>query len=128
MAIQGAYQLAFHIPFQHVYKELSEGFFTHRSTHSRNYCKFLHLLAMSLQNTTRCEALWREDGDVVLLAEDTLFRIHSKELAEQSPFFRNMFSLPPPDNSTYDGCPLFTLPGEKANDVRAMLLVLLNPK
>lgn len=46
------------------------------------------------------EPLSYDDGDVVLRAGDTDFRVHSFMLRQASPFFRTLFSLPQPSNSS----------------------------
>lgn len=74
----------------------------------------------------RCEELWYQDGNVVLLAGDTLFRVDSGTLTEHSPFFKSLFTLPQPEDAEkFDGCPLVTLVGDRAEDVRILLLALL---
>ena len=54
--------------------------------------------------------VWFADGNLVLQAENTLFKVYEGLLTRESPFFRDMFSLPQPDASTsgdtYDGCRL----------------------
>lgn len=39
---------------------------------------------------------WFFDGSIVLVAECTMFRVHKAFLARHSVFFRDMFSLPQP--------------------------------
>ncbi|TDL22613.1 hypothetical protein BD410DRAFT_770177 [Rickenella mellea] len=45
-------------------------------------------------------SLWFDDGNIVLAAETTLFRVHRSVLAMNSPVFRDMFSLPQPEGDT----------------------------
>ena len=50
-----------------------------------------------------------DDGNVVLLAEDTIFRVHKSVLTLHSGLFQDMLSLPQSEGSgseTMDGCPL----------------------
>ncbi|EKM54767.1 uncharacterized protein PHACADRAFT_258837 [Phanerochaete carnosa HHB-10118-sp] len=57
----------------------------------------------------RSGEVWYDDGNVVLQAGDTLFKVYRGVLSRESPFFRDMFSLPQSDAATaecYDGCPI----------------------
>lgn len=73
----------------------------------------------------RCQDLWFEDGTVVLQAENTLFRVYTGILSRHSPFFRNLFTLPQPEDADkYEGCPLVLLAGDSAQDVHDFLLAL----
>ncbi len=55
--------------------------------------------AEATQNTKkRDNELWFEDRTVILVARDVEFRVYKGLLADHSPVFRDMFSLPqPPD-------------------------------
>ena len=65
--------------------------------------------------------VWFDDGNIILRAETTLFRVYKGILAEQCLVFRNMLNLPPPDadvnmahgewnrDEVYDGCPVVVL-------------------
>ncbi|KAF4615852.1 hypothetical protein D9613_012381 [Agrocybe pediades] len=56
---------------------------------------------------TRSKDLWFDDGNVVLQAEKTQFRVHRSVLSLHSSVFRDMFSAPLlHGDSTVDGCPL----------------------
>ncbi|KAJ7760002.1 hypothetical protein B0H16DRAFT_1415678 [Mycena metata] len=75
-------------------------------------------------NLTRCEGLWFQDCGLVIQAEETIFRLSRDMLATQSPVFRDMLSLPAPqDVDTMDGCPFVLVP-DPANDVAAFLCAL----
>jgi hypothetical protein len=55
----------------------------------------------------RCEELWFEDGNIVLRAEHTIFRLYKGFLASHSSIFHDMLALPQPaDGSaeTYENC------------------------
>jgi hypothetical protein len=57
--------------------------------------------------------IWFADGNIVLRAEDTLFKTYIGILANASSVFRDMFGVPqPPANDTerYEGLPLVRLP------------------
>ncbi|KAJ7796009.1 hypothetical protein B0H14DRAFT_3552578 [Mycena olivaceomarginata] len=54
----------------------------------------------------RAEGLWFEDCGLIIRAEDTIFRVSGAILVVQSTVFRDMLSLPTPENQeTLDGCP-----------------------
>jgi len=71
--------------------------------------------------------VWRNDGNVVLQAETTQFRVHWSVLSLHSPFFRDMRDLPRPnDQPTVEGCPVIEL-HDPAEDVEHLLNALYNP-
>ncbi|PIL26304.1 hypothetical protein GSI_12060 [Ganoderma sinense ZZ0214-1] len=82
------------------------------------------------QNTRkRDDEFWFEDGNVILVAHDVEFRIYRGILADHSPFFRDMFSLPqPPDHEPPEAdsatCPLVHL-ADSPEDVRCILRVYI---
>ncbi|KAI0089227.1 hypothetical protein BDY19DRAFT_944764 [Irpex rosettiformis] len=48
-----------------------------------------------------------DDGNVVILAEDTIFRVHKGVLSLHSGVFKDLLNLPqPPGGETLDSCPL----------------------
>ncbi|PIL28401.1 hypothetical protein GSI_09552 [Ganoderma sinense ZZ0214-1] len=56
--------------------------------------------------------VWYEDGNIVLIAGSTAFKLYKGLLASVSPVLKDMFSLARPDNDlgipgteTFDGCP-----------------------
>lgn len=55
---------------------------------------------------------WEEDGDVVIQAKTTLFRIRMSRLVNASPIFEDMFKIGSgqthPEQETYQGLPLVT--------------------
>ncbi|KAF9562290.1 hypothetical protein CPC08DRAFT_742228 [Agrocybe pediades] len=55
--------------------------------------------------------LWFDDGNLILQAEKSLFKIYSGLLAARSSVFRDMLAFPPPaeGNATLDGCPIVTV-------------------
>ncbi|CAA7258932.1 unnamed protein product [Cyclocybe aegerita] len=68
---------------------------------------------------------WFDDGNVILQAEDTQFRVHRSMLAHQSAVFKDMFGMPQPEqpqDAMLDGCPIVPL-GDKAADVEHVLAV-----
>ncbi|KAF7370303.1 BTB domain-containing protein [Mycena sanguinolenta] len=70
--------------------------------------------------------LWYRDGNIVLQAENTQFRVHWGVLAQHSSVFRDMEELPqPPDQPTIDGCPIVELsdgPKDVENLLKAMYI------
>ena len=57
------------------------------------------------------ESLWFEDGNIVLQADDVVFKVYRGILIRESTVFRDMFSLPQPNTPSasteyYDGCRL----------------------
>ena len=81
----------------------------------------------------RHPTLYKASGDLVISAADGaaahLFRVHALILAEHSPIFAGMLSLPTgaqADVDTYDGVPVVHLP-DNAKDVASMLEVIYTP-
>lgn len=59
--------------------------------------------------TTRADRVWFDDGNVVVQAEQTLFKVHKSILALHSTVFKDMFSIPqpPPEGEIMvEGCPV----------------------
>jgi hypothetical protein len=74
----------------------------------------------------RSDDLWFNDGNIVLRAENTVYRVHIGMLAGNSSVFRTMLALPQPagnDAETYDGCPLVLMP-DSAYDMDQFLKAL----
>lgn len=65
----------------------------------------------SEENPIQADGLWFEDGNLILKAENTLFRVYGGLLAARSSVFRDMLGFPPPEdgNATMDGCPIVTV-------------------
>ena len=57
---------------------------------------------------TREADLWYDDGDIVIQAETTQFRVSKGVLASFSDIFKDMSSIPQPlsDEEVIDGCPV----------------------
>jgi hypothetical protein len=54
------------------------------------------------------------------------FRLHKSILAQNSPVFADMFSMPsPPTVDPYDGVLLVVMPGDDADEMRGFYIVLL---
>ena len=75
----------------------------------------------------RDEEFWFEDGNVILVARDVEFRIYKGLLADHSPVFRDMFSLPQPPAPS-DGeippCPIVHL-SDSPEDLRYVLRIYM---
>ncbi|KAI0800659.1 hypothetical protein C8Q74DRAFT_433008 [Fomes fomentarius] len=71
--------------------------------------------------------LWFEDGNVVVLAQQTAFRVHRGVLSRHSDTFSGLFTLPQPADPTriesLDGCPIVRVP-DSSHDFKHMLNVL----
>ncbi|KAK7052492.1 BTB domain-containing protein, partial [Favolaschia claudopus] len=74
----------------------------------------------------REEGLWFEDCGLIIRAENTIYRVSSAILAMHSVVFRDMLSLPPPDEpDMMDGCPLVLLT-DSAEDVTNFLKAIFH--
>ena len=74
------------------------------------------------------EQLWFEDGNVVLLAESTYFRVHGSILARSSEVFRDMLQLATPTagpDEMIEGCPIVPLT-DTAEEIAVILAFLYN--
>ncbi|KAF7370394.1 BTB domain-containing protein [Mycena sanguinolenta] len=77
---------------------------------------------------THSERLWFADGNVVLQAGNTQFRVHWGVLALHSSVFRGMQGLPqPPEQPSVDGCPVVEL-SDGTDDVECLLKALYIPQ
>lgn len=71
--------------------------------------------------------LWWEDGNIVIQAETTQFRVYKGHLATHSEIFRDMFSIPQPSmdpKETVEGCPVVQV-SDTAEDWTYILQALL---
>ncbi|GJE95933.1 hypothetical protein PsYK624_121250 [Phanerochaete sordida] len=90
-------------------------------------------MSEAAQEMQRHPTLYKATGDIVVSAtsEDLthLFRVHTVILAEHSPVFAGMLTLPKGpdvDMQTYDGVPVVHLPDD-AKDVESLLVLLYSP-
>lgn len=68
--------------------------------------------------------VWFDDGNIIVQAEKTQFRVHRGVLAKQSVVFKDMFRLPQPANElTVDGHPIVHL-SDTARDVGYLFAAL----
>ena len=70
---------------------------------------------------------WFEDGNIVLRAENTLFRVHKGLLQKQSALFDDLFSLPISEDTTdtYEGCPLIVVQ-ETADEMEVFIRAIVD--
>lgn len=69
---------------------------------------------------------WMEDGNLIIAAGDTEFRVMRSVMVKHSYVFHNMLALPQPlDAETHDGCPVVRLP-ESRLDLARVLGILFN--
>jgi hypothetical protein len=69
---------------------------------------------------------WFEDGNIVLQAEETLFRVHQSVLSRHSSIFKDTFAMPQPpsqENKYTEGCPVLPL-SDTAEDINNLLSLL----
>lgn len=71
---------------------------------------------------------WFEDGNVVLQAEWTVFKVFKSILSMHALLFRDIFSLPQPSTEleVYDGCSLVKVYDE-ARDMSTFLSAIFDP-
>ncbi|KAJ7612156.1 hypothetical protein FB45DRAFT_1037077 [Roridomyces roridus] len=71
--------------------------------------------------------LWIEDGNIIIEAGNSRFRVHRSTLGAYSPVFRDMLVFPqPPDSELVDGCPLVLL-HDSEMEVTVFLKALFKP-
>ncbi|KAJ7490854.1 hypothetical protein FB451DRAFT_1079609 [Mycena latifolia] len=76
----------------------------------------------------RVRELWFEDGNVVIQAGSSQFRLYRGILAARSPVFQDMFSFPqPPDSELVDECPVVHIP-DAATEVTHFLKAIFVPE
>jgi hypothetical protein len=74
------------------------------------------------QTDDTCDKLWFDDGNIVLQAENTRFKVHRGILALHSTVFANMFAdAQPTSDNDFEGCPFIYL-SDPAPEVEVMLL------
>ncbi|PIL26476.1 hypothetical protein GSI_12234 [Ganoderma sinense ZZ0214-1] len=79
----------------------------------------------TLGDFERSEEFWLEDGSIILVAQQTGFRVYRALLARQSTVFSNMFSSSTPNaEEMVEGCPVVYM-SESAEEVAHLLHVLL---
>ncbi|KAF7353923.1 hypothetical protein MVEN_01078400 [Mycena venus] len=81
-----------------------------------------------MPSVKRVQELWFEDGNLVIQAGNSQYRVYRGVLAARSPVFQDMLSIPqPPESELVDGCPLVWLPDAEA-EVTSFLKALFDPQ
>ncbi|KAK7036043.1 BTB domain-containing protein, partial [Favolaschia claudopus] len=76
----------------------------------------------------RLEDLWFDDGNLVIQAQSTLYRVYRGFLSSRSTVFEDMLAFPqPPDAELVEGCPLVRLP-DPENEVTPFLKAIFLPE
>ncbi|KAJ6500862.1 hypothetical protein C8R45DRAFT_979372 [Mycena sanguinolenta] len=78
---------------------------------------------------TRVQDLWFEDGNLVISAGNSQYRVYRGILALHSPVFQDMFSFPQPpdsDSEMVDGCPIVRLT-DAEEEVTSFLKAIFHP-
>ncbi|KAJ7932800.1 hypothetical protein B0H13DRAFT_2307457 [Mycena leptocephala] len=74
------------------------------------------------------QELWFEDGNIVIQAGNSLYRVFRGILATHSSVFKDMLSFPqPPDSELVEGCPLVRFP-DSDREVTPFLKALFDPE
>ena len=69
---------------------------------------------------------WLDDGNIILQAESTQFRVLRSILSASSSVFRDMFTVPQPANENLvDGCPVVHV-SDTAQDLHHVLKALFD--
>lgn len=75
----------------------------------------------TLRDPIPSKDFWFDDGNVILIAGESSFRIHRSVLSQNSSVLRQLLDLPRPSGSALmDGCPVIYLP-ESAHHIGALL-------
>lgn len=76
----------------------------------------------------RVQELWFDDGNLVIQAGNSQYRVFRGILAARSPVFQDMLSFPqPPDSELVEGCPVVFLP-DSSMEVGAFLRAIFEPE
>ncbi|KZP11463.1 hypothetical protein FIBSPDRAFT_899028 [Athelia psychrophila] len=103
---------------------MSDGTASH-TTSKRKRVEEAPELPIPVRSTTRSD-IWLEDGNIVIQAEGTQFKVYRGILAAHSPIFKDMFSMPQPPSEaevTVEGCSVVHV-ADLAVDVAIILRAL----
>ena len=83
--------------------------------------------ALSTSAYRKVPELWFEDGNLVLLAGNLIFKVYRCLLCARSSVFSDLFSLPPPTegNEMYEGSPIVQT-YDSGQDMRYFLKAILD--
>ncbi|KAJ7258995.1 hypothetical protein C8J57DRAFT_1185284 [Mycena rebaudengoi] len=85
-------------------------------------------MAVVVENPLIRSSLWFDDGNIVLRAGNTIFKVYRGILAAKSGVFGTMFSLPPPNpNDRLHGCPAIVLTDDPGQ-LEVFLQALFDPE
>lgn len=83
---------------------------------------------MSTATVHRSETLWFEDGNLILEADATRFRVYRGVLVKHSSVFHDMLSIPQPsDQDLFEGQPVVRL-HDSSEDVTYFLSALYDTR
>jgi hypothetical protein len=77
-----------------------------------------------LYKPVRSSKVWYSDGNLVLQAEDMLFKVHRSILIQRSKVFSDMLAVTQPDNpleQLVDGCEVVQLRDDSGDDMEEAL-------
>ena len=78
---------------------------------------------------TRSTSIWFEDGNVVIKAENLMFRVHKSVLALHSSVLADAFLIVPPEpgsasDSLEDSCPVVEMSGDSGKEWEELLSLI----
>jgi len=76
-------------------------------------------LSLLVAAETIRSTFWYDDGNIILQADFTQFRVHRSVLSKQSSVFEGMFLMPQHPNSE-EGCPVVFMP-DRADDLSIVI-------
>ncbi|KAF7295915.1 hypothetical protein HMN09_01135500 [Mycena chlorophos] len=80
----------------------------------------------------RVQELWFPDGNIVLRAENSVYKVFQGILAARSPIFQDMLSVPQASSAgqapedEFDGCPLVFMAGDSAAEMTCFLKAIFD--
>jgi hypothetical protein len=78
----------------------------------------------------RSQVVWYDDGNFIIRAEKTLFRVYGGLIAAQSTVFADMFKMPARPHGfqeTVEGCPIVCV-HDPAEDICRLLRAMHDPQ
>jgi len=75
-----------------------------------------------IEDIKKSSEYWFDDGNIILQAGTTVYRVHSSILIRHSKVFKHMFSTPKPHGKQIDGCPVTVLTDKEA-DIENMMSI-----
>lgn len=82
--------------------------------------------AIPIASPTRSHSVWFEDGNIIIQAEGTIFKVYRGVLAAHSSVFKDMLSIPQPSSgrlSAMEGCAVVHV-SDTAADITIVLEAL----